>query len=190
MNTKGLHIAVLIKVRGPTEVRSDQDRPMPKFRPKFVRTAGEPPPLFSGVLQPLAIRWLVFEMCLFSKTSHRIASGCNLERNLSPHRGVNERQFADELLRGSRGWKPCPHGRWTRRFCQANKRDCHMQESACLSHPLIPQIRLCISTRPILAAPAKRAEAVPRQTEGLRQKVALRAALATQGRTLSRPYGE
>ena len=35
---------------GRPEIRSDQDRPIPKSRPKFVRTAGEPPPLFSGVL--------------------------------------------------------------------------------------------------------------------------------------------
>ena len=32
------------------EIRSDQDRPNQKYGAKFVRTAGEPPPLFSGVL--------------------------------------------------------------------------------------------------------------------------------------------
>ena len=35
---------------GRRKIRSDQDRPVRKFRAKFVRTAGEPRPLFSGVL--------------------------------------------------------------------------------------------------------------------------------------------
>ena len=33
------------------EICSDQDRPNRKYSAKFVRTAGEPPPLFSGVLE-------------------------------------------------------------------------------------------------------------------------------------------
>ena len=35
------------------EICSDQDRPNRKYGAKFVRTAGEPPPLFSGVLLSL-----------------------------------------------------------------------------------------------------------------------------------------
>ena len=38
------------------ENRSDQDRPLRKSRPKFVRMIGEPPPLFSRVLGVLNIQ--------------------------------------------------------------------------------------------------------------------------------------